>query len=115
MQRPTDKQREGKAIEMKNPYHDQQVIIVSDSEQGIQPKNEGFAGRHGFPLYKKYKASLRFCQGFWPKKNRLWEAGVKGITPTEILNAKRLTTAAGLTGVGISELETTADHRVAVI
>jgi hypothetical protein len=40
---------------------------------------------------------------------------VKGITPTEILNAKRLTTTAGLTGVGISELETTADHRVAVI
>jgi len=31
------------------------------------------------------------------------------------LNAKRLTTATGLTGVGISELKTTADHRVAVI
>ncbi|MBE5231322.1 MAG: papain fold toxin domain-containing protein [Microcystis sp.] len=35
MQRPTDKQREGKAIEMKTPYHDQQIIIVSNSEQGI--------------------------------------------------------------------------------
>ena len=55
-----------------------------------------------------------FVKGF-VQKNRLWEAGVKGITPTEILNAKRLTTATGLTGVGISELETAADHRVAVI
>jgi hypothetical protein len=66
-----------------------------------------------------YTRSIRqvsdFVKGFGQKKNRLWEAGVKGITPTEILNAKRLTTTAGLTGVGISELETTADHRVAVI
>ncbi len=35
MQRSTDKQREGKASKMKTPYHDQQIIIVSNSEQGI--------------------------------------------------------------------------------
>ncbi len=55
-----------------------------------------------------------FVKGFGQKKSPLGGGG-ESITPTEILNAERLTTAAGLTGVGISELETTADHCVAVI
>jgi hypothetical protein len=30
-----------------------------------------------------------FVKGFGQKKNRLWEAGVKGITPTEIIKRRK--------------------------
>jgi hypothetical protein len=66
----------------------------------------GYLGRFQFSNSYLNRVSAMDC----PK-----HLGLCYITPTEILNAKRLTTTAGLTGVGISELETTADHRVAVI
>lgn len=55
-----------------------------------------------------------FVKSFGKKKSPLG-GGDERYHPGEILNAKRLTTTAGLTGVGISKLETAADHRVAVI
>lgn len=71
------------------------------------------AGTDSHPT-KSIRQVSDFVKGFGQKKSPLGGGGER-YHPGEILNAERLTTTAGLTGVGISELETAADHRVAVI
>ncbi|WP_044000093.1 hypothetical protein, partial [Microcystis aeruginosa] len=52
-------------------------------QRGFRPKifDEGFAGRHGFPIIQKVYVKSPILSRVLAKKNRLWEAGVKGITP----------------------------------